>query len=148
MGGSRTTRSDAANTEVFPAFNNSMKGENKRWVIELEGKDHMRLWLTSELGKRFVADEPQIYLLSLELNGTTWIPSGPPPFDTSTGLSRSLRDNNGGQISKKKPQQQHGHIKDGKRKQDKTAVFQGGRLKRLTVVHFDYSGSLSTQGHL
>lgn len=38
VGGSGTTRSDVANTVVSPTFNNSLKGENERWVIELEEK--------------------------------------------------------------------------------------------------------------
>lgn len=38
VGGSRTTWSDAANAVAFPTFNNSVKGEKERWVIELEIK--------------------------------------------------------------------------------------------------------------
>lgn len=32
----------------------------------------------------------ELYLLSLALKGTTWIPRGPPPLDTSTGFNISL----------------------------------------------------------
>lgn len=35
------------------------------------------------------------YLRSLPLNGTTWIPRGPPSFDTSTSLTMSLGDGDG-----------------------------------------------------
>lgn len=84
-------------------------------------------------GKEVCCERTVIYLLSLELNGTTWIPSGPPPFDTSTGLSRSLWDNQEGQINNNKKRA----TKDSRNKWDNTAVLLGGRLKRLAVVHFD-----------
>lgn len=35
------------------------------------------------------------YLRSLPLKGTTWIPRGPPSFDTSTSLTMSLGDGGG-----------------------------------------------------
>lgn len=35
------------------------------------------------------------YLRSLPLKGTTWIPRGPPSFDTSTSLTMSLGDGDG-----------------------------------------------------
>lgn len=38
----------------------------------------------------------RFYLRSLPLKGTTWIPRGPPSFDTSTSLTMSLGDGDEG----------------------------------------------------
>lgn len=51
----------------------------------------------SRLGEDFPASATRLrsgyfYLRSLPLKGTTWIPRGPPSFDTSTSLTMSLGD--------------------------------------------------------
>lgn len=42
------------------------------------------------------------YLRSLPLKGTTWIPRGPPSFDTSTSLTMSLGNGNGQRKDRRK----------------------------------------------
>jgi len=64
-----------------------------------------RSWLKSNTvfvkGVQFLVQGPvdsgQLYLRSLPLKGTTWIPSGPPSFDTSTSLTMSLGDGETGE---------------------------------------------------